>query len=130
MTDRAFAADVVDLVVRESDRIDGAVCAVLCRPDLTMLQPILVADIPAEPSPRECRSFVELVLTELGLEVGALVLALGRPCGSVPTDTERTWHQVAIDVCRERDIPLLAAYLATCDGVTELPRHDIAASYT
>lgn len=127
LTDPVFAADVIDLVVRESDRIDGAVCALLCRPDFTMLQPVLVADIPDEPSPPACRAFLDLVLTGFGPEVGAVILALGRAAGTVPTDTERTWHQVTIDICREKGVPLLAAYLATCDGVTELPRHDIAA---
>ncbi|WP_370892416.1 hypothetical protein [Janibacter sp. GXQ6167] len=127
LSDTAVAADVVDLVMRESDRINHAVCAIFCRPDLTMLQPMAGAGFFRDTPPHACRSFFDLALGELGLPVGAVVLGLGRPHGTVPTDAERTWHQGAIEFCRDQGVPLLAAYLVTCDGVTELPRHDVAA---
>ena len=59
---------------------------------------------------------------------GAVLIGRGRPHGTAPNDTDRAWHQMAIDRCADHDVDLLGYYLATADGVFRLPEPLSAAS--
>lgn len=118
VADPVLAGDLVDLVVSEADRREGALGLLLCRPDGTLAQPVMVAtqDCP------DLAHLVDLVIDQLPHVpgVGGLVLAIARSWGAV-TDADRHLHQVALEVCRSHGLTLWGAYLATAAGVTPLP---------
>lgn len=118
VTDPILAADLVDLVVSDADRREGALGLLLCRPEGTLAQPVVV-------STQDCPDrahLLDLVLDQLPHVpgVGGLVLAIARSWGGV-TDADRQLHQVALEVCRRQGLTLWGAYLATAAGVAPLP---------
>lgn len=119
LTDTPLAADVVDLVVRESDRVTGCVTFLLCDGRGRMIQPVTITEIDAGSG--EPDELVELFLGDLAGGIGGLVVAIGRPRGHVPDDAARAWHEAAISACRRHDVPLIGTYLATVHGVSEMP---------
>lgn len=123
LTDTDLAGDVVDLVVRESDRASGCISLLLCDHTHRMLQPVTITDLDRE-VPEERRRLFDLLVGEFADRLGGVVVAVGRPRGSVPDDEARAWHEAAIAACREHDVPLLGTYLATAHGVVEMPRWD------
>lgn len=120
LTDTTVAPDVVDLVVRESDREGGCLGILLCGEDHRMLQPVAITDLDAEPHVLH-RELLDKFLGHLGGELGGIVIAIGRPRGLQPDDEARAWHEAAIASCREHGVPLLGTYLATAHGVVEMP---------
>lgn len=123
LTDTELAADVVDLVVRESDRASGCISLLLCDRTHRMLQPVTITDLDRD-APDERRELFDLLVGEFAGRLGGVVVAVGRPRGAVPDDEARAWHEAAIAACREYDVPLLGTYLATTHGVAEMPRWD------
>lgn len=121
LADRVLAADVVDLVVRDEDRATRCMTLLLCDDDGRMIQPVTVGDVPPESTDDERRAFFDAFLDHLGHALGGVVVAMGRPRGHWPTDDERAWHESAIAACRATGVALLGTYLATADGVTEMP---------
>jgi hypothetical protein len=125
LTDPRIAADVVDLVVRESDRATGCLTILLCDDTRRMIQPISITDLDlVGPAPGEYGRPFDLVVGEFAERLGGVVVAIGRPHGSSPDDEARAWHEAAIAGCREHGVPLLGTYLATADAVVEMPRWD------
>lgn len=123
LSDPTLAADVVDLVVRESDRVTGCLSILLCDDTHRLLQPITITDLDlAVPHPREYRRPFDLIVGQFAERLGGVVVAIGRPRGQVPDDQARAWHEAAIAGCREHDVLLLGTYLATQHAVVELPR--------
>ena len=114
--------DLVDLVVMDRDRHAGALYVLLCGPTERLVQPCVVADLPAEPVPDRHRAFepfAEAVRTNI--PGGGLVAIVARPGRADTTDADRAWHEAALAVCRRRGIPLLAAAVATPGRVWRLP---------
>ncbi|HIZ98644.1 MAG TPA: hypothetical protein H9805_08710 [Candidatus Janibacter merdipullorum] len=123
LTDTDLAPDVVDLVVRESDRATGCISLLLCDDTHRMVQPVTITDLDRD-GPGDRRQLFDLVVGELAERLGGVVIAIGRPRGSVPDDEARAWHEAAIASCRDHAVPLLRTYLATAHGVVEMPRWD------
>lgn len=123
LSDTTIAADVVDLVVRESDRASGCISLLLCDHTHRMLQPVTVTDLDRE-GPDERRRLFDLLVGEFADRLGGVVVAVGRPRGAVPDDEARAWHEAAIASCSAHDVPLLGTYLATAHGIAQMPRWD------
>lgn len=123
LTDTDLAPDVVDLVVRESDRATGCVSLLLCDSTHRMVQPVTITDLDRD-GPGDRRTLFDLVIGELSHALGGVVIAVGRPRGSTPDDEARAWHEAAIASCHDHDVPLLGTYLATAHAVVEMPRWD------
>ena len=125
LSDASIAADVVDLVVRDSDRATGCLSILLCDDSLRMIQPISITDLDiVGPEPGEYQRPFDLVVGQFAERLGGVVVAIGRPLGHEPDDEARAWHEAAIAGCREHGVPLLGTYLATAQAVTEMPRWD------
>ena len=122
LTDPAIARDIVDLVVRETDRESGCICVLLCDAGARMLQPLTLGDVGDLPSRREAEGFFDMLLEQLGDQLAAIVVALGRPHGHEPDDPARAWHEAAIAASRRHGVRLVGTYLATDRGVMEMPR--------
>lgn len=125
LTDPRLTADVIDLVVRESDRATGCLSILLCDDTLRMIQPISITDLDiVGPEPGEYQRPFDLVVGQFAERLGGVVVAIGRPLGHAPDDEARAWHEAAIAGCRDHGVPLIGTYLATAHAVTEMPTWD------
>jgi hypothetical protein len=116
-----LAADVADLVVGHVDRVAGCIGLVLSGADLTMGQPAIISDVDDTVRPDELRPALDHLCSLLAETGGALLFVRGRD-GSVRfTDSDRRWHQLAIDACHRAGVRLLGAFLATPAAVRSFP---------
>jgi hypothetical protein len=116
-----LAADVADLVVGRRDRMGGCIGLVLTRADLTMGQPAVVNDVDDTVRPQEFRPFLEQMCAFVAETGGALLFVRGRDGSVLLTDSDRHWHQVALDACRVSGVTLVGAFLATPAAVRAFP---------
>lgn len=124
LTDPAIFADVIDLLVSSRDRLDGAVHVLLCGRTGRLLQPCAVStrDMPPGADRRKAFDVFARVLADSG-DDGGIVVAIARDGRAGVTDSDREWHQAALEVCREHGIRLLGVAVATPRGVVRLPDH-------
>jgi len=116
-----LAADVADLVVGHRDRVGGCIGLVLTQPDLTMGQPAVINDVDDGVRPEEFRPFLVQLCRMLAEGGGALLFVRGRDGSVLLTDSDRRWHQLAIDACRATGVSLVGAFLATPAVVRSFP---------
>ena len=128
LSDRRVAADVIDLIIGDTDRATGCVGLMICDSEHRGLQPLVLHDIPADAEASGLAQLLKLVLPLVRENDGSVLIGRGRPRGRVPDDVDRAWHQRTIDLCEEAGVPLLGFYLATGDGVFRLPEPLTAAS--
>jgi len=98
VTDPDITADLLDLVVRDADRVDGALCILLCGEEGQLVQPMVVPRPPTRMS-REQRGRVFASLEHLAAEEdlrGGILVAIAREKGPFVTDTDRAWHEAAM----------------------------------
>ncbi|MFC7492335.1 MULTISPECIES: hypothetical protein [unclassified Knoellia] len=120
LDDPILRADVVDLFVGYVDRAEGCLAILLLDDEHRCVQPVLITELgPADPT--TLGSPIRVMLDEL--RPPAVVAALGRQGSPLFTDTDRSCHQVLVEVCREVGVDLVAAYVATEHAVRELPEH-------
>lgn len=124
MTDPALFDDVVDLVVSDQDRRDGALYLLLCDGDGVLIQPCAISDIPAgrESDPKAIRPFMEALAQHC--PGAGLVIVVARPGEAAPRETDVHWMQTTEAACAGSDLRFLAAAVATPDGVFRLTAHD------
>lgn len=128
LTDRTLQGDVVDLILSDADRRGGSMAMMLCDSDLRPFQPVVVGGV-SDADAGDCLTrLVDILAHVVTEEMGALLIARGRPGPSTPTDDDRALHQMAIDRCSARGVTLLGAFVATPAGVTALPEALTAAS--
>lgn len=121
LDDPALTADVVDLVVGDADRESGCVGLLLLDDQRRLVQPCVVGDVPPDADPVDLVPFLEELARMVASGGGAVVFARGRLGSVLLTDTDRTWHDVAVRACRAGGVPLVGAYLATGAGVRAFP---------
>jgi hypothetical protein len=108
-------------VVGHVDRVVGCIGLVLTDSDLTMGQPAIISDVDDAVRPDELRPALDHLCSLLVEAGGAMLFVRGRD-GSVRfTDTDRGWHQMAIEACRATGVRLLGAFLATPAVVRSFP---------
>lgn len=126
------ANEALDAFVEPDDRIRGGLAFLFCDAEGRLLQPVLVSDVP-DPATAEQRvqamrwavALCEMVSDEHHGPL-SLLLALVRARGHV-TDGDRAWHQVALEVCAEADVPLIGTHIVTMEGPLALPATSRAA---
>lgn len=116
-----LGADVIDLIILDEDRAAGCVGLMLCDSEDRAIQPVVLKDVPDDADPAEFATLLDLVLPLVAATDGSVIIGRGRPRGTRPTDSDRTWHEQAIRSCREHGVRLLGFHLATGDGVFPLP---------
>lgn len=119
LTDTTLAADVVDLVVRDSEREQGCISLLLCDATGRMVQPVTITETDLHPGAPD--AVFDTIVGGLAGSIGGFVAAIGRPRGLAPDDRARARHEEALAASRRHDVPLLGTYLATPQGVSELP---------
>lgn len=121
LTESTTAADVIDLILEPDAREAGCVGLMLCTEDDIGATPVVIDDVPPDTDPDTFAKVLRPLLDMVAEHGGSLVFGRGRPGTFLLTDGDRLWHQVVIDVCRERGVRLLGAYLATPTTVRPLP---------
>ncbi|MFL6081399.1 MAG: hypothetical protein ACJ714_15825 [Ornithinibacter sp.] len=116
-----LAADIADLVVGHVDRVVGCIGVVLTDADLTMGQPAIISDVDDGVRPDELRPAFDHLCGLLRESGGAMLFVRGRDGGVRFTDSDRRWHQAAIEACRGAGVRLLGAFLATPAAVRSFP---------
>jgi hypothetical protein len=129
LTDPAFTADVVDLMVSIGDRHRGTLTVLICDPDdryraavAIELPPDAIPPGPgsvSRPSPAElCGTAMHPIVPALRTAPGtSLVLALGRPGPARLTDLDTQWAQAGAAICEAAAVRLLGFYIATHDDI-------------
>ena len=128
LTDARVAGDVIDLIVGEADRAGGCVGLMLCDEEHRGVQPVVLHDVADDGRAEGLGTLLGLVLPLLAQSHGSVLVARGRPRGTVADDVDRVWHQAAIDLCAAHGVRLLGFHVATGDGVFRLPEPLSAAS--
>ena len=128
LTNRRVAADVIDLIIGDTDRATGCVALMICDAEDRGIQPILLHDVPPDADASGLAQLLGMLLPLVADNDGSVLIGRGRPRGTAPDDVDRAWHQLAIDRCADHEVDLLGFYLATGDGVFRLPEPLTAAS--
>lgn len=128
LTDPRVAADVIDLIISNRDRSEGCVGVMVCDEEHRGILPIVLNDTTDDATVADLATLLDLLLPLVAQRRGSLVIGRGRAHGSRPNDSDREWHQQAIDSCRAHGGRLLGFHLATLDGVVRLPDPLSAAS--
>ncbi|WP_353950063.1 hypothetical protein V6K52_10450 [Knoellia sp. S7-12] len=118
--DPILRADAIDLFVGLHDREEGCFAIVLLDEEHRVAQPVLITEM-GDADPAALTAPVRALLTEV--RPPAIVSALGRRGSPLFTDTDRACHQLLVDVCRELQIELIGAYVATENLIREMPDH-------
>jgi len=127
LTDPRLVADVLDLVVSERSRYDGALCLLVCDETDRLRVPMVVDDVPVTvPPATEQTALTRLVddLASLDADLSVLV-AIARDGGLSVTAADRAWAE-AIATAAAGRVRLLGVHVVTLDGSREVPRRAAA----
>lgn len=114
VTDPDIFIDLVDLIVRDRDRHEGALVALICSADGRLVQPVVVSDIPVLAAAERAQTLNPLIGAILAhVPGGSLVIVVARPGRRDTIDSDREWHESAIRVCRAAGVQLSAFAVAT-----------------
>lgn len=106
--------DVVDLFVKDSDRVDGCLTLLLLADDQQLVQPITVECFEPEEDPEHAGSFLTS-MRELAEDFGGTYVAVrGRTGPSVPTPDDEAWFAPVRRALGER---LVGAFVASREQV-------------
>jgi hypothetical protein len=125
VTDPAITADLLDLVVGDRDRHEGAVGVLLCGPSGRLLQPVVVSTPRAEVQGDDHRRVFDVMAHALGdppdgAPPGILV-AVARPDYRHAERDDGRWRDAAVASCAEHGIDLLGVWLVTPDVIRPMP---------
>jgi hypothetical protein len=122
ITDPDVFEGVVDLIVTEQSRSEGAVYLLLCHPNRHLLQPICLPDEPRRMDVGEVLDGVRLLLTEVSRhDVRDVVMVIARPGRVTPTPRDRDLRAAFEGACRGAGCTLHAVAIAALDDVAVLP---------
>ena len=122
ITDPDVFEGVVDLIVPEQSRSEGATYLLLCHPNLHLLQPICLPDDPRRVGVGDVLEGVRLLLTEVSRHgVHDVVMVIARPGRVRATPRDRNLRAAFEVACREMGLTLHAVAIAALDDVAALP---------
>ena len=73
--------------------------------------------------PEEFRPFLVQLAGMLAEDAGGLLFVRGRAGSVLLTESDRHWHRVAVEACREGGVTLVGSFLATPAAVRAFPGH-------
>lgn len=129
ITDPDVFEGVVDLIVTDQSRSDGATYLLLCHPNGRLLQPVCVHDEPRQVDVSVVLERLSLLLSEVARQgVRDLVMVIARPGRATPTPRDRDLRAAFEGACRTTGLTLHAVAIAAPDAVTVLPREGDSAA--
>lgn len=125
VTDPDITADLLDLVVGDRDRHEGAIGLLLCSPGGRLLQPVVVSAPRDEVLADDYRRVFDVMAHAFGdppddVRPGLLV-ALARPDSRHAGREDDQWRAAAVASCEEHGIDLLGVWVVTPDVIRPLP---------
>ena len=122
--------DVLDLVVTEQSRHEGALFILLCAPDDRLMQPCQIDDlddIPPELDAERAQVFEPFVraVNGVGADCGLLV-AIARRDGLSVTEDDLRWRAARAEACAGR-ARAIGLHVVTPHGSRRVPAVDAAA---
>ncbi len=119
LTGATFVADMLDLVVPDSDRHRGALAVLICDEQDRLLAPVVVGDMPEDlPDGERERSLRTVLAATEGR--GSALVAVARADGLSVRDGDRAWARAAVRACADGP-RLLGVHVITHDGSREVP---------
>lgn len=119
LTEPRLVADVLDLVVKKSDRCAGALALLLCDPQGRLMQPVVIDRLPPRPHEAQCCHIMSTIVSAMAGQ-GSLVVAIARREGLSITAGDRIWARAAEQVCGA-GVRLLGVHLLTMNGSRAVP---------
>ena len=118
VTDPEITADVLDLIVRDADRVTGSVVAVIANEAGRVVQPVVVALPPEGVLPGEHHRFFDVVCRGIASATGdgdrgGILAAVTRSGAPFVTGDDREWHDAAARSCTQHGVRLLGTWLVT-----------------
>ncbi len=122
ITDPAVLEGVVDLIVTDQARDDGATYLLLCHRNRRLLQPVCLPDEPRLVEPAAVGERVRHALTEAARHgVLDVVMVIARPGRSAATPRDRDLRAAFERACRSAGVTLHAVAVAAPEAVAVLP---------
>jgi hypothetical protein len=125
VTDPTITADLLDLVIGERDRHQGAIGVLLCGPGGRLLQPVVVSAPPEEVPEGEYRRVFDVMGQALGAPGDgprpAMLVALARPDYRHVARQDDRWRAAAVTSCAEQGVDLLGVWVVSPDVIRRLP---------
>lgn len=130
VTDPDITADLLDLVVRDSDRATGAVAILICGPTGRLVRPVVVTLPPGPVDGGERRRAFDAICGVLVAEDDprverlsnpGILVALARPGPALMTADDRRWRNAAARSCEDHAVDLLGAWLVTPGVIRRMP---------
>jgi len=119
LTEPRLVADVLDLVVSERDRREGALALLMCDDEGRLVQPVVISDLePAATEDDRCEALT--VFTSAISGCGSILVAVARRDGLSITDDDRVWARAARRA-GGGEVRLLGVHLVTTTGSREVP---------
>jgi len=129
ITDADVFEGVVDLIVTEQARSDGATYLLLCHPNGHLLQPICLPDEPRRVDIGQVLEGISRLRTEVSRHnVHGVVMVIGRPGPATPSPRDRDLRAAFEGACRTRGFTLHAVAIAAPGAVAVLPAQDGSAA--
>jgi hypothetical protein len=119
VSDPAYTADFLDLVVSERDRQRGALALLICDDDDRMLVPVVVGDLPPDITDEDRQRTVTRVLATMEGR-GSVLVAVARRAGLDIRAEDRAWLRAAARACAGGP-RLLGVHVITPEGSREVP---------
>ncbi|MFC7580988.1 hypothetical protein ACFQ23_01870 [Schaalia naturae] len=113
-----LAADVVDLVMGERDRVADSLAVIVCDAEHRIAgNPIMVDETHWRCSNADRHLYVGSILE--ALSAPAVLVAAGTRT-DLPADLARAWRETLVAQCRRTGTTLLGFYVCALDTVTEV----------
>jgi len=123
LTEPRLVADVLDLVVSDRDRREGALAVLLCDDEGRLVQPVVMNDLqPIVTEDDRCEALT--VFTGALSSCRSFLVAVARRDGLSITDDDHVWARAARRV-GAGEVRLLGVHLVTATGSREVP-HELA----
>lgn len=130
VTDPEITADVLDLIVRDADRVAGSIVAVVGNASGRVVQPVIVELPPDGVGAGEHRRFFDVVCLGIASAAGTgdrggILAAVARTGLPFVSGDDREWHDAARRSCEQHGIRLWGTWLVT---PAVIRRVDVAAA--
>ncbi|MFC3688564.1 hypothetical protein [Aquipuribacter hungaricus] len=119
LSDPAYTADVLDLVVPERDRHRGAIAVLLCDDEDRLLVPAIVGELPDDLSEAERETALRSLVAAAD-ERGSVLVAVARRQGLSIRPGDQAWRRAATTACAEGP-RLIGVYVITPEGSRAVP---------
>lgn len=111
----------LDQALSLDDILDGCLVVILCDDELRPFGMLMLGEVPPEVPPHVVAQRWVGQLADHLEDPPGVIFARARAGRSFVVDEDRAWHEAMLTVCRERGMPLHAAFVVTQYAVVPFP---------